>query len=39
VNRLYTLQGEEVYGISVFAVLDDIGPTSYASLLRDRLRS
>jgi hypothetical protein len=37
-NRLYVLRGEEVFGISVFVALDDVGPTSYAELLRNRLR-
>jgi hypothetical protein len=32
------LEGSEVWGISVFVALDDVGPTSYAELLRNRLK-
>lgn len=37
-NRLYVLRNEEVYGISVLAALDDVGPMSYAELLSNRLK-
>jgi hypothetical protein len=38
VNRLYVLDGSEVWGISVLVALDDVGPTSYAELLLSRLK-
>lgn len=37
-NRSYELDGAEVWGVSVFAALDDIGPASFDELLRSRLR-
>ena len=38
-HRLYVLDDDEVWGVSAFVALDDVGPASYSSLLRDRLRS
>ena len=37
-NRLYVLDGSDVWGISVFVALDDVGPASFDALLRDRLK-
>ncbi len=37
-NRLYVLDGMDVFGISVLAALDDVGPMSYAELLSSRLK-
>ncbi|MDH4119187.1 MAG: hypothetical protein OEW30_17545 [Acidimicrobiia bacterium] len=37
-NRLYVLHGDEVWGISVFVALDDVGPTIFADLLQTRLK-
>lgn len=37
-NRGYVLHGEEVFGLSVLAALDDVGPMSYIELLRSRLK-
>jgi hypothetical protein len=38
-QRLYELDGEPVLGISVFVVLDDVGPASERGILGGRLRS
>ncbi len=38
-NRAFLLDGHPVFGVSVFCVLDDIGPGSLDGLLRDRLSS
>ena len=39
VNRLYVLDGEQVWGISVFVALDPTGPASAEGILRRRLLS
>lgn len=39
VNRLFLLDGAEVWGISVFVALDPVGPASVDELLRRRLRT
>lgn len=39
VNRLFVLDGAEVWAISVSVVLDDVGVGSSRSILRTRLRS
>jgi hypothetical protein len=36
-NTVYSLDGAPVWGVSVFAALDDVGPASLDSLLRERL--
>lgn len=36
-NRAFVLDGDPVFGVSVFCALDDIGPGSLDGLLRDRL--
>lgn len=36
-NRAFVLDGNPVFGVSVFCALDDIGPGSLDGLLRDRL--
>ena len=38
-QRLYELDGEPVLGISVFVVLDDVGPASERGILAGKLRS
>lgn len=38
-NRLYSLDGAPLWGVSVFAALDDVGPASLDKLLRERLVS
>lgn len=38
-QRLYELDGEPVLGISVFVVLDDVGPASERGILANKLRS
>ena len=38
-NAAYCLDGEPVWGVSVFAALDEVGPTSLDRLLADRLVS
>ena len=38
-NAAYCLDGEPVWGVSVFAALDDVGPASLDSLLAERLAS
>ena len=39
VNRLYVLDGEDVFGVSVFVAQDEIGPASEQSILGSKLRS
>jgi len=39
VNRLFLLDGAEVWAISVFVALDDVGIGSSRSILRSRFRS
>ena len=39
VNRLFVLDGAEVWAISVFVALDDVGPASAEAILRTKLRS
>jgi hypothetical protein len=36
-NRAFVLDGDPVFGVSVFCALDDIGPGSLDGLLQDRL--
>jgi hypothetical protein len=38
-NRLYVLDGAEVFGISVFVARDEIGPASERSILSSKLRN
>lgn len=38
-NRLFVLDGEEVWALSVFVALDDVGPGSAPAILRTKLRS
>jgi hypothetical protein len=38
-NSAYCLDGEPVWGVSVFAALDDVGPASLEALLTRRLVS
>lgn len=38
-NAAYCLDGEPIWGVSVFAALDDVGPASLDRLLGDRLIS
>ena len=38
-NRLYALDGAPVFGISVFVVSSDIGPTSERTILSKKLHS
>ena len=38
-NRLYVLDGEDVFGVSVFVAQDEIGPASERSILGSKLRS
>ena len=38
-NAAYCLDGEPVWGVSVFAALDDVGPASLDALLAHRLVS
>jgi hypothetical protein len=38
-NRLYVLDGEEVFGVSVFVARDEIGPASERFILESKLRS
>lgn len=38
-NRLYSLDGRDVFGISVFVARDDIGRSSERDILRSKLRS
>ena len=38
-QRLYELDGKPVLGISVFVVLDDVGPASERGILAGKLRS
>lgn len=38
-NRLFVLDGAEVWAISVFVALDDVGPASAEAILRSKLRS
>lgn len=38
-NRLYVLDGEDVFGVSVFVAQSEIGPTSERSILGSKLRS
>ena len=38
-NRLYVLDGAEVFGISVFVARDEIGPTSERTILSSKLRN
>lgn len=35
--RAYSLDGQPLYGVSVFLALDDIGPASLTGLLGDRM--
>ena len=37
-NRSYELDGAEIWGISIFVALDDIGPASLDELLKSRLQ-
>jgi hypothetical protein len=39
VRRAFVLDGEPVLGISVFAVLDDVGPASLDAILSNKLAS
>jgi len=39
VNRLFVLDGAEVWAISVFVALDDVGVASAKAILRTKLRS
>lgn len=39
VNRLFVLDGSEVWAISVFVALDDVGASSADAILRTKLRS
>ncbi len=38
-NRLYVLDGADVFGISVFVARDEIGPTSERTILSSKLRN
>jgi hypothetical protein len=38
-QRLYQLDGEPIWGISVFVAVDDIGPASERGILAGKLRS
>lgn len=38
-NRLYVLDGADVFGISVFVARDEIGPASERSILLSKLRN
>ncbi len=38
-NRLYVLDGANVFGISVFVARDEIGPASERSILSSKLRN
>ncbi len=38
-NRLYVLDGEDVFGVSVFVAQDEIGPASERTILGSKLRS
>lgn len=38
-NRLYTLDGAAVFGVSVFVAYGDIGPTSERTILSKKLHS
>jgi hypothetical protein len=38
-NRLYVLDGAEVFGISVFVARDEIGPTSESTILSSKVRN
>jgi hypothetical protein len=38
-NRLYVLDGADVFGISVFVARDEIGPTSDRTILSSKLRN
>ena len=38
-NRLYVLDGADVFGISVFVARDEIGPASERTILSNKLRN
>jgi hypothetical protein len=38
-SRAYVLDGDPVFGISVFVAVDDIGPASEAAILAGKLQS
>jgi hypothetical protein len=38
-HHVYVLDGEPVFGVSVFVVLDDLGPTSERGILSEKLKT